>query len=209
MIRDSAVLTIGHSTLPFGEFLRRLQQHEVTAVADVRSAPYSRFNPQFDRESLAAALKPERIAYVYLGRELGGRSSDRSCYEDGRIVYDRLARTTAFRKGVERVMRGAATHRIVLMCAEKEPLDCHRTLLVGQALHRQGTDVRHILADASLEPHGAAMDRLLGQHSLRPEENLFGRQQPREAWVADAIRLHTRRVGHALQRESATEVPNP
>ena len=122
------VLTIGHSTHAPGAFLALLRQYDVTAVADVRSAPYSRFNPQFNREPFAEALGTEGVRYVYLGNELGGRSEDPVCYEDGRIRYDRVAATESFRSGLARVVDGAARHRIALMCAEKEPLDCHRTL---------------------------------------------------------------------------------
>ena len=94
------VLTIGHSTHPRKAFIALLQRHDVTAVVDVRSAPYSRFNPQFNREPFAAALDGEGIRYVYLGDALGGRSEDPACYEDGRIRYDRVAETESFRSGL-------------------------------------------------------------------------------------------------------------
>ena len=190
---DATVLTIGHSNHPLEAFMGLLVRHRVTALGDVRSAPYSRFNPHFNRELLAAALKAKGIGYVYLGRELGGRSDDRSCYEDGRIRYDRLARTDRFREGLERVVRGAAEHRIALMCAEKEPLDCHRTLLVARALDERGMKVAHILFDGRLEPHAEAMDRLLAGFSPKPNSDLF-----RDELIAEAIARHAERVGHAI-----------
>ena len=193
-----AVLTIGHSNHPIATFLGLLERRRVTALADVRSAPYSRFNPQFNREPLAAALKGRDIRYVYLGRELGGRSDDPACYEDGRIRYDRVARTDRFREGLERVMRGAAEHRIALMCAEKEPLDCHRTLLVARALEECGVDVGHVLADGGLESQAAAMERLLVQSGLSPEGDLLRRQQPRGELIAEAVARRAGRVGHAV-----------
>src|SRR6185503_20999401 len=93
------------------------------------------------------------IAYIYLGKELGARTDDRSCYENGRVQYARLARTDLFRSGIERVRTGARTHSVALMCAEKEPLECHRTLLVTRALEREGEVVSHIHADGRLESH--------------------------------------------------------
>lgn len=123
---NNTVLTIGHSNHSLETFIELLLQHRVTVLADVRSAPYSRFNPHFNREPLAAALKARQIRYVYLGRELGGRSNDPDCYEDGRIRYERLAQTDRFHEGIERVMRGAVEHRIVLMCSEKEPVSTLR-----------------------------------------------------------------------------------
>ena len=200
---DGTVLTIGHSNHPLETFLGLLDRHRVTALADVRSAPYSRFNPHFNREPLAAALKAQGIRYVYLGRELGGRSDDPACYEDGRIRYDRLARTDRFREGLDRVVRGSAEHRIALMCAEKEPLDCHRTLLVARALDERGVNVAHIHPDGGNEPHAGAMERLLTSFDLDPEGDLFHRQQPREELIAEAIARRTKLVGHSLDKSAA------
>ena len=205
---DAAVLTIGHSNHPLDAFMGLLFRHRVTALGDVRSAPCSRFNPHFNREPLAAALKAQGIGYVYLGRELGGRSDDRRCYEDGRIRYDRLARTDRFREGLERVVRGVAEHRIALMCAEKEPLDCHRTLLVARALDERGMKVAHILFDGRLEPHAEAMDRLLAELDLEPEDDLLRQLQPRDELLAEAIARQAGRVGHAIDN-SATELEQP
>ena len=153
--------TIGHSNHPIERFLALLQPQGITAVADVRSTPYSRFNPQFRREKLQAALAGVGIQYVFLGAELGARSQDPACYDsEGRVSYARLAGTDLFRKGIERLKTGMAEHRISLMCAEREPLECHRTILVARELVREGVAVTHILADGLLEPHEHAMQRL-------------------------------------------------
>ena len=158
---SKVVFTIGHSTHPTEHLEELLRLHRVTAVADVRSTPYSRLNPQFNRTELARWLGEADIAYVFLGRELGGRSDDPSDYENGRVRYDRLQAKPAFEAGIERVSRGASKQRIALLCSEKEPLDCHRTLLVARALADRGVSVNHILADGSLETHTQAMNRLL------------------------------------------------
>lgn len=159
---NEQIFTVGHSTHSLERFIELLQKAGITAIADVRSSPYSRFNPQFNREALEKTLKKQGIAYVFLGRELGARSDDPSCYEKGRVRYDRLARTEIFQLGLQRVRKGTESHKIALMCAEKEPLECHRTLLVSRALEAQGVSVSHILADGRLESHSAAMERLLG-----------------------------------------------
>ena len=157
----STVFTIGHSNHRLEGFLALLDTHRISAVADVRSTPRSRFNPQFDREALTAALEARGLRYVFLGRELGGRPDDPACYdEDGRVVHERVAETPGFKSGVARVVDGAARHRIALMCAEKEPLDCHRTTLVARALAALGIEVAHILADGALETHARALEHL-------------------------------------------------
>ena len=134
---STAVYTIGHSTHPIERFIELLKMHSITAICDVRSAPYSRMNPQFNREPLRDTLKEAGIAYVFLGEELGARSKDLSCYRNGKVDYELLARTELFHSGLERVREGARTHRIALMCAEKDPLDCHRTILVARNLVEQ------------------------------------------------------------------------
>ena len=187
------VLTVGHSTHPLEAFVALLRRHAVTALADVRSTPYSRFNPHFNRKSLDRDMNARGIAYLFLGRALGGRPEDRSCYENGQVRYDRVARTALFREGIDRVVRGAADNRIALMCAEKEPLDCHRTILVGRSLVERGVAVAHILADGRLEPHDDTMDRLLESVKL-PSEDLF---RSREDLIADALALRERRIAHA------------
>ncbi len=159
--------TVGHSNHPIERFLGLLQPHGITAVADVRSTPYSRFNPQFRREKLQAVLAEVGIQYVFLGEELGARSQDPTCYDtDGRVSYTRLAKTTLFLKGIERLKAGMAAHRISLMCAEREPLECHRTILVSRELVRDGVAVTHILGDGSLETHAHAMQRLAANLKL-------------------------------------------
>ena len=119
------ILTIGHSTHDLDAFLRLLSENRVTAVADVRSVPASRFTPQFNRDAIKRALRDVDIKYAFLGAELGARSDDPNCYVNGKVQYARLAQTPAFAEGIERLRRGLATERIALMCAEQEPLDCH------------------------------------------------------------------------------------
>lgn len=193
---DHPVLTIGHSTHSLDVFVALLEKHGVTAVADVRSSPFSRFNPQFNKGNLESPLEQKRIKYVFLGRELGARSDDPSCYENGRVQYARLARTRLFESGLQRVMRGAHRFRIALLCAEKEPLECHRTLLVSRALYEQGVPVQHILADGQLEGHGDSMLRLLDLVGL-PGGDLF---QPTEALIAQAMAKQEARIAYVNEK---------
>ena len=202
------VLTIGHSTHSMDAFIELLQRHGVTAVADVRAAPYSRFNPQFNREPLAGSLVAHGIAYVFMGSELGGRSEDPACYDNGRICYERLGGTRSFRKGLDRVAQGATRHRIALLCAEKEPLKCHRCLLVAPALEARGVSVAHIGADGRLELHADAMLRLLAMHGM--EDAVEGHRLSRGAPVPDEPRNsllpfpHSRaeRIAEALKKQA-------
>ena len=169
---ETIIFTVGHSTHEFEDFVSLLELHGVDAVADVRSVPYSRWQPQFNREDLTEALKSQGIAYVFLGKELGARSDDPQCYENGRVQYRSLAETPLFQSGIKRVRDGSKSRRIALMCAEKDPLDCHRAILVARELVASGVDVAHILEDGSLEPHDETMKRLSKQLRL-PAQDLF------------------------------------
>lgn len=190
MPQVKSVLTVGHSTWPIGDFLAMLRTHGVTAVADVRSAPYSRFSPQFNRAAVSNALEEHDIRYVFLGRELGARSKDPTCYENGRIQYARLARTALFQRGLDRVIQEAGDYRVALMCAEKDPIDCHRTILVGRELLRRGADLAHILADGRREPHEKTMDRLLARLGMAEPNLFFSRAEVIEhACAAQAARI--------------------
>ena len=170
------ILTIGHSNHSMEVFLNLLSRHAVSAIADVRSVPFSRRNPQYSRQTLEPGLRNAGISYVFLGRELGGRTNDPSCCENGRVQFARLAERPEFRQGIDRLVRGSDRHRIALVCAEKEPLDCHRTLLVSEELERSGLSVGHIHSDGELECHQQAMARLPGHVGLKTaagQQDLF------------------------------------
>ena len=189
---NGAMLTVGHSNHEPEVFLRLLSAHGVSAVADVRSTPWSRRAPQFGKRALSRFLKERGVAYAFPGRELGARPDDSSCYENGRARYARLAGRPAFRSGVERVKNGVRKHRIAPMCVEREPLECHRTILVARALEAEGFDVAHIHADGSLEPHRGAVARLcasvgVGRDDMfrsagEAEAEAFALQEARIAW---------------------------
>ncbi len=157
--------TVGHSTQEFESFLDLLKQHEIQAVADVRSGPYSKRFPWFNRESLKMELSKHSIQYVFLGEELGARRDEPCCYVGTRADYDLIAQTPLFKKGLGRIEQGLEKMRISLMCAEKDPIDCHRTILVAR--HAQSfTPVTHILNDGSLESHEELEARLLGRMKM-------------------------------------------
>ena len=177
---SQVIYTIGHSNGTIERLIGLLQQHSITAVADVRSQPYSRFNPQFNREVLADSLKGVGLEYVFLGQELGARSDDPACYRNGRAQYSLIAKAGVFQRGIERLLSGAQRFSLAILCAEKEPLVCHRGILISRHLHENGIVVRHILEDGSLEDHEIAVERLLDMHGLR-DEHLFHSRDERIA----------------------------
>jgi uncharacterized protein (DUF488 family) len=155
------IWTIGHSNHSALRFIDLLQGAGIECVADVRSTPFSRRNPQFSQKALAASLKDAGIEYWFLGEALGARPKDLDCYENGKVSYARIAATPAFRQAISELIDESQVKRTALMCAEKEPLECHRTILVGRALSKNGAQLRHIHADGHIEPQAELEDRLL------------------------------------------------
>ena len=195
--RRTAIFTIGHSAHELARFVDLLLWRKIGAVADVRSTPYSRRHPHFNKKALNESLKANGIAYVFLGKELGARSADPTCYENGRVQFRKLAATRLFRSGIKRVLDGSQQMRIALMCAEKDPLNCHRTILVTRELVALGKKVNHILADGEIETHDAAMNRLCRQLGIREDLLRAPEELENDAYAAQEAKMANTNVEHA------------
>jgi uncharacterized protein (DUF488 family) len=147
------IFTVGHSNHSIERFSTLLKQHGVTAVADVRSSPFSRHFSHFNQAPLKNSLRSQEISYVFLGDQLGARSKDSECYVDGKARYELIAATATFAMGLDRIFKGAKHHQIALMCAEQDPITCHRAILVCQHLRDGGLEIEHILKNGDLESH--------------------------------------------------------
>jgi Protein of unknown function, DUF488 len=182
--------TVGHSSQSIAAFIGLLQSHDVEVIADVRSRPYSRRFPHFATKSLQASLAAVHIRYVFLGRELGARREEPECYIDGQASYERIAKLPAFAAGIERLLQGAQQYRVALLCAEQDPLTCHRTILVCRELQKHvsqpsapmqsALSIRHILRTGEIEDQPQAEQRLveeeLGKQLGRSDQaDLFAR----------------------------------
>lgn len=157
------LFTVGHSNQTLQELIALLQQQRINAVADVRSMPYSRRLPQFNRPELEAGLPRQGITYVFLGEELGARRDEPEAYDGLVAAYERVARLPAFQHGLNRVISGLKKGlNLALLCAERDPLICHRGVLVSRHLSSRGIDVQHIHGDGRLESH-ADLERRMQQ----------------------------------------------
>ena len=142
---------------------------------DTRSQPYSKYTTQFNREAFQSAIAGAGMKYLYLGRELGGRPDGQEFYDgDGYVLYAKVAESRLFQKGIERVQAGAERYRVALLCAEEDPRDCHRRLLVARVLaERGGAVIRHIRGDGRLQPEEELRDELEVEHPERAQLALF------------------------------------
>lgn len=150
------IKTIGHSNHPIERFVELLKAGGVALLVDVRSMPWSRRFPQFGRERLAKTLGEAGIDYVWEGEALGGKPGQGGGYNE-------LAARPAFKTALDRVIDRGRDTTACLMCAEKEPLDCHRTVLVSRRLAERGVAIEHLLADGTTRPHVDIEEALLGK----------------------------------------------
>jgi uncharacterized protein (DUF488 family) len=193
------LFSIGHSNVPAERFVAMLRAANISAIADVRSTPASRFCPWFSAKTLAPLLACEGMDYLSYGGALGGRPRDQNLYCDGIADYEAMARQPDVNAGIERLLADAARHRgkggLCLMCAERDPLDCHRCLLVARMLAGRGMTIGHILHDGSIEPHTATERRLLAlAHNDIDPLDLFATGQ--DGQLAAAYRRRARAVAY-------------
>ncbi len=187
--KSNEIFTIGHSNLDLNDFVAVLAGHQVGLVCDVRSRPGSFRFPQFNREPLEVCLASARIRYEFLGEALGGRPSDPRAYHvDGIVDYQERRKAADFCVGIDRTLELANSSNIVLMCAEEDPLQCHRFLMICPALLERGITLLHIRRGGELESQRDAEDRLLKLHDLAAFDSGSLFISEREVVIQDALR---------------------
>jgi uncharacterized protein (DUF488 family) len=151
------LLTVGHSTHPFEEFVDILRAHGVERVVDVRTIPRSRHNPQFERDALSSRLRNRRIGYRHISALGGLRRPLPDSPNDGwrnssfRGFADHM-QTREFSHAIDTLIELSGQKRTVIMCAEAVPWRCHRSL-IADALIVRGVFVEHIYSATSRKPH--------------------------------------------------------
>jgi len=186
------LFSIGHSNIPAERFIGLLRDAGANAIADVRSTPLSRRFPWFSGKNLAVTLAQHGMAYLAYGEALGGRPRDAALYRDGVADYEAMARQQDFQIALDRLTAEGAHARVCLMCAEREPLDCHRCLLVARSLAERGLTIGHILHDGTVEPHAATEQRLLALTGASDDLFVTGQDER----LAAAYRRRARAVAY-------------
>ena len=201
--QNNILYTIGHSNHTIEYFIELLKRYEIGMVVDVRSVPYSRYCSQFDKSILSVALPAVKIHYEYLGKELGARPEDPGCYEGGCVNFERAAGRKEFKDGVQRFLTSMGNYSVVLMCSEKEPLDCHRTILICRSLKDYKLDIKHILEDGAIEEHLDAERRLV--KLLKIERTLFEPDLTESDLIEQAYDRQARKISHKAEEAGGVE----
>jgi uncharacterized protein (DUF488 family) len=173
------IYTIGYGARTVDELAAVLRAYAIEFVIDIRTAPYSRYKPEFSKDALEAALKTHGLRYVYMGDSLGGRPDDPACYVDGKVDYARVQDKPFYQAGIARLQTAFSQQRhIVLMCSEGKPEECHRTKLIGATLTRLGIAVAHIDENDQECTQAEVLERLEGaQLTLFDEPLLSSRKR--------------------------------
>jgi uncharacterized protein (DUF488 family) len=199
-IRESPIIyTIGHSTHSLTYFLELLNAHSIECVADVRSVPASRHTPQFNQTPLSAFLRKQGKIYMPFCAEFGARNDDAVVLDEcGVVDFQKVVKTASFLRGVERLQHGIAQgYRIALMCSEAEPFDCHRFVMIADALQCTGFKVMHIMKDNSLQTNESLELQLLRKYRKKlPQPSFFEPDVSPEMQLREAYRLRNRDIGY-------------
>lgn len=191
---DKIIYTVGHSNHAIDKFIALLKTYEIRVVIDVRSSPYSRYCPQFNQDTLASALKKSDIDYVYLGNELGARPDNACRYENGRVSFLKIIKSDSFNNGIHKVLCEMQNHKIVLLCSEKDPINCHRTIIISHFLSRYGVHIQHILENGAIEEHYETEKRLL--KTMKIERSLFGQDATEESLIEEAYSKQAKNISY-------------
>lgn len=193
MNQTQTIFTIGHSNHDMPYFIELLKQHNITAIADVRSTPYSEYMTCYNKGKIDIALKSASITYVYLGKELGARPQNQNYYQNGKTDFIKLAQGQEFKLGIERLVQGSKKYCIAIMCAEKEPLDCHRTILICRHLQKNIPNIQHILGDGSLKTHSQIEQDLI---DMTQANNLFNAEKNQAALIDEAYAMRQQNIAY-------------
>jgi uncharacterized protein (DUF488 family) len=197
------LFTIGHSNVDMPQFLGALIRQEIHVVCDVRSRPGSFRFPQFNREPLMAQLATAKIIYQFFGDQFGGRPLDHRYYRpDGLVDYAERRKAPDFQEALDRVLGIAKGENVVLMCAEEDPLHCHRFLLICPAVLQRGVVPWHLRRGGMIETQRDAEDRLLQLNGFADvtSNSLFS--QGRASALEDALRLQSEQYGFRSSPEA-------
>lgn len=199
------IYTIGHSTHSADYFLELLQEYNVSCVVDIRSVPASAYNPQYNQKTLSNFLQQHDVLYLHLGKAMGAIHTHPDLLDtNGQVDFEKVRQSAFFKEAIQRLWDG--THKgftLALMCAEREPLDCHRFSMVSVALQRNGFEVRHIMKDKTVKSNAELENMLLKKYEKKlPLPDMFKPHLSVEEQLAIAYKLRNKEMGYAAGKDS-------
>lgn len=197
------IYTIGYSSFKIEDFVQTLKNNNITCVIDVRSNPFSEYFQDYNKDILEKKLKKENIMYRNYKKEFGARQEDPSFYPKGYLDFDLFTKSEQFNEGVLKIAKGIEMgFSFVLMCAEKDPITCHRNIMVAKAFKERGYNIKHILFDGSIESQDDIEKRMIKEYF--PERNqmaLFDENKSDEDLIKASYNKKNEEIGYRIAEE--------
>ena len=198
MIIISCIYTIGYSAFSIDEFIETIKNFGISCVIDVRSSPFSNYYADYNKDTLERTLKEHNILYRNYANEFGARQTDLMFYTGDIVDFDKFIKSDQFLEGVSKVNKGIERgYSFVLMCAEKDPIKCHRSIMLGKGFSENGFDVKHIVSKTEIESQRELEERLLEMyHHDRFQLNFFCEEQSYSELLADSYKKQNLAIGY-------------
>ena len=199
------IYTIGHSNYTIERLIDMLKHYNINCVVDIRGTPYSKYNIQFDKETIRYTLSKAGFIYIYMAKELAAKRINKESYnEEGYSDFEKVIKEKEFLEGIERLKNGCNKgYNIVLLGAMQEPIRCHRSILVGKALRKCGFNVKHILDDYSTASQEDIEQMLLDKYFSNREQmtidDLIGNSLSREEMIEEGYRMANKEIGYRIE----------
>ena len=199
------IYTIGHSNYTIERLIDMLKHYNINCVVDIRGTPYSKYNIQFDKETIRYTLSKAGFIYIYMAKELAAKRINKESYnEEGYSDFEKVIKEKEFLEGIERLKNGCNKgYNIVLLGAMQEPIRCHRSILVGKALRKCGFNVKHILDDYSTASQEDIEQMLLDKYFSNREQmtidDLIGNSLRREEMIEEGYRMANKEIGYRIE----------
>lgn len=198
MIIINCIYTIGYTAFSINEFIETIKNFGISCVIDVRSSPFSNYYTDYNKDTLERTLKEHNILYRNYANEFGARQTNPAFYSGDIVDFDKFIKSAQFLEGVSKVKKGIERgYKFVLMCAEKDPIKCHRSIMLGKGFSENGFDVKHIVSKTEIESQRELEERLLEMyHQDRFQLTLFGGEQSASELLADAYKKQNLAIGY-------------
>ncbi|HBG0719971.1 DUF488 domain-containing protein [Clostridioides difficile] len=200
------IFAIGHSNYPYDKLINMIKKYDINCVVDIRETPYSKYNIQYNKEAFNESLRNSGFIYTYMGKEFGAKRTNKDVYtQEGYADFEKVAKEDIFLNGIERLKKGCQMgYRIVLLGAMQEPIRCHRSILVGKVLNKEGFDVKYIMHEENLayqeDIEESLLDKYFSDRKQLSIDNLLGSALTREEMIQEGYNLANKEIGYRTEK---------
>ena len=200
------IFAIGHSNYPYDKLINMIKKYDINCVVDIRETPYSKYNIQYNKEAFNESLRNSGFLYIYMGKEFGAKRTNKDVYtQEGYADFEKVAKEDIFLNGIERLKKGCQMgYRIVLLGAMQEPIRCHRSILVGKVLNKEGFDVKYIMHEGNLayqeDIEESLLDKYFSDRKQLSIDNLLWSALTREEMIQEGYKLANKEIGYRTEK---------